>query len=90
MNTLATLTNSRLRPVAQPPAMSPMNWDNKQGRSQSMSLRTLIAALMVLAVLFLSACSGSGSNGGKDNQPTRTVVDAIGREVKVPQKVIAF
>lgn len=87
MNTLAKLTNSRLRPVAQPPAMSPMNWDNKQGRSQSLSLRALIAALVVLAVLFLSACSGSGSNGGKDNQPTRTVVDAIGREVKVPQKV---
>ena len=87
MNNIALLLSHGFRPSTPQPALSPTALDNRPSPGVSLPLRALIAAVVTLAILFLSACSGSGPSEGKDNRATRTVVDAIGREVKVPQKV---
>ena len=86
MNYISLQLNRGFRPSTPQLANSLKNWNNRPGRAL-LTFRALIAALVALALGFLSACSGSGPSEGKDDRATRTVVDAIGREVKVPQNV---
>ncbi|TNL98593.1 iron ABC transporter substrate-binding protein [Corynebacterium tapiri] len=69
------------------PAAHTAGAQNRPG--QTTWLRVVIAAITALAVLLLTACSDGGENGNGDKAkgPTRVVVDAMGREVTVPQKV---
>ena len=48
---------------------------------------TALVALVVAAVVFLSACTSAGTQDTGQNMPTETVTDALGRKVKVPQDV---
>ncbi|WCC80454.1 ABC transporter substrate-binding protein [Cutibacterium equinum] len=48
---------------------------------------TALVALVMAAVVFLSACTSGHTEGAAQTKPTETVTDALGRKVEVPRDV---